>query len=170
MGVGLAKNNKPTPDRMLVLHLAVSDVNKQLLLGNAKFVSYLISGLFLDIDHPRANLTDEIKAWNQQMHAECFAQIAMYDPGRSVLLENPAVSEALEAVTERGMSEQARTFAQTALVAMKGEELRMRMEGDTHVMLSYQWNSQKIVERLNNELKIRGYLTWFDLINMKGST
>ena len=37
-------------------------------------------------------------------------------------------------------------------------------------MLSYQWDSQTIVERLNISLLSRGYLTWFDLSNMKGAT
>ena len=37
-------------------------------------------------------------------------------------------------------------------------------------MLSYQWSSQAIVQRLDTSLLSRGYLTWFDLSNMKGST
>ena len=45
--------------------------NKPLLLANSDFIPYCISGLFLDPDHPRANLKDEIKLWNQQTHAEC---------------------------------------------------------------------------------------------------
>ena len=37
-------------------------------------------------------------------------------------------------------------------------------------MLSYQWNVQATIKRLNESLIARGYVTWFDLTNMKGST
>jgi hypothetical protein len=33
-----------------------------------------------------------------------------------------------------------------------------------------QWNSQATIERLDEVLIGRGYVTWFDLTNMKGST
>ena len=36
-------------------------------------------------------------------------------------------------------------------------------------MLSYQWDAQAVIERLNISLQCRGYLTWFDLTNMKGA-
>ena len=39
-----------------------------------------------------------------------------------------------------------------------------------HVMLSYQWDAQATIQRLNEWLIARGYATWFDLTNMKGST
>ena len=35
-------------------------------------------------------------------------------------------------------------------------------------MLSYQWNVQATIKRLNESLIARGYVTWFDLTNMKG--
>ena len=36
--------------------------------------------------------------------------------------------------------------------------------------LQYQWSSQATIQRVNQSLTNRGYRTWFDLINMKGST
>ena len=33
-----------------------------------------------------------------------------------------------------------------------------------------QWNSQATIQRTNDSLNERGYVTWFDLTNMKGST
>ena len=33
-----------------------------------------------------------------------------------------------------------------------------------------QWNVQATIQRLNESLIERGYVTWFDLTNMKGST
>ena len=35
---------------------------------------------------------------------------------------------------------------------------------------SDQWDVQAIIARLNESLIARGYVTWFDLTNMKGST
>ena len=31
-----------------------------------------------------------------------------------------------------------------------------------------QWDHQRLVQRVNESLLSRGYLTWFDLTNMKG--
>ena len=33
-----------------------------------------------------------------------------------------------------------------------------------------QWDAQAMISRVNDSLLARGYLTWFDLTNMKGST
>ena len=140
MGIGYAgRITKPTPDKIQVLELCISDKSKPLLLANTTlFIPYLINGLFLDPDHPRADLKDEIKLWNQETHVECLAQLALFPPGRDALLQNPAVSEALVAVAQQGMSEQARDYAQAALMALSGDELQMRTEGQKHLMLSYQ--------------------------------
>ena len=134
MNVGfVGRVSKPTADRILVLELVISDANKTLLLANPIFIPYLISGLFIDPDHARADLKDEIKLWNQQTHAECFAQLALFAPGREALLANPAVSEALVEVSERGMSQEACDHAAAALKGLSGEELQMRTEGDKHM-------------------------------------
>ena len=134
MGVGYnGRGLKPAADRMMVLELVISDANKPLLLANDMFIPYLICGLFLDPDHPRADLKDEIKLWNQQTHAECLAQVALFPAGRDALLKIPAVSEALVSVTERGLSEEACEFAKAALKSLRGDELQMRTEGDKHM-------------------------------------
>ena len=134
MKVGfVGRVSKPTADKIMVLELVISDANKTLLLANPIFIPYLISGLFIDLNHPRADLKDEIKVWNQQTHAECFAQLALFPAGREALLANPAVSEALVEVSERGMSEEACEYAAAALQGLSGEELQMRTEGDKHM-------------------------------------
>ena len=139
MGIGYGGLiGKPTVTSMQVLELCISDMTKPLLLANTTFIPYLINGLFLDPDHPRADLKDEITLWNQETHVECLAQLALFPPGRDALLQNPAVSEALVAVAQQGMSEQARDYAQAALMALSGDELQMRTEGQKHLMLSYQ--------------------------------
>ena len=38
------------------------------------------------------------------------------------------------------------------------------------VMRADQWSSQATIQRANESLIARGFVTWFDLTNMKGST
>jgi hypothetical protein len=140
MGIGYgARLSKPTADKIQVLELCISDKIKPLLLANPKLIPYLINGLFLDPDHPRANLKDEIKLWNQETHVECLAQLALFPPGRDALLQSPAVSDALVAVSEQGMSQEAKKFADAALLALSDKKLEVVAVGEQlHLMLSYQ--------------------------------
>jgi hypothetical protein len=39
-----------------------------------------------------------------------------------------------------------------------------------HDCVSDQWSVQSTIQRTNDALIERGYVTWFDLTNMKGST
>ena len=128
--------SKPNLDNMMALDLCVSDKNKELLLANPAFIPYLISGLVLGVDHPRADLKDDIKLWNQTMHAECFAQLALFSPGRDAMRSDPSVAEALQTVATEGLCAESRDFAKAALMAMSDEELHRRTEGQKHVMLS----------------------------------
>ena len=38
------------------------------------------------------------------------------------------------------------------------------------ILFADQWNVQATIQRLNESLIAREYVTWFDLTNMKGST
>ena len=76
----------------------------------------------------------------------------------------------MQSVVESGMSEGARELAAAALTALSDKKLELVTEGQKHVMLSYQWDHQAIIKRLNECLIARSYATWFDLTNMKGST
>jgi len=51
-------------------------------------------------------------------------------------------------------------------MALSDQQLQVRMEGEKHVMLSYQWDHQTLMQRIHDSLLSRGYLTWFDLQNM----
>jgi hypothetical protein len=132
-----------------------------------------------------------------------------------VLLGDLSVMAALQAVSESGMTAEARQFAQGALLALSEKE-RPRAattEGQKHVMLSCeplyrtfnithqtmtwsarcsihgsfepalvgpksfallppcgvdQWDVQATIKRINESLIARGYVTWFDLTNLKG--
>ena len=161
---------QPTADSIQALELTISDKNKSLLLANKEFVPYLVDALLLDPDHPRAGMKEEHKIWCQEHHVECLAQLAVYEPAREALLQDPTVLPALRAVSEAGLSAEARELAGAALLALSNEKLEMVMEGQKHVMLSYQWDFQATVKRINESLLKRGFVTWFDLTNMKGST
>ena len=139
-----------------------SDANKILLLANHDFIPYLIGGLLLDPHHPRADMADDVKVWLQNTHAECFAQLAVFGPGREALRQDSDVAEALHEVADKGLSEQSRELASQALMAMSDTELHVITEGQMHVMLSYQWAHQPIIIRVHESLLRRGYVMWFD--------
>ena len=93
--------------------------------------------------------------------------------GRDALLQDPTAAEALQQVVAEGWTKEARLSAESALAAMSdrqpdtgGHEYR----GQKHVMLSYQWDVQETAKRIVAELEMRGYLLWFDLNDMSGST
>ena len=168
--VGFYKTTKPTANSIMALELCISDANKPLLLASPDFIPYLVDALLLDPDHPRAGMKQELKSWCQAHHAECLAQLAVFEPAREPLRKDPSVIPALEAVAEGGLSAEARQYAQAALLALSDKELHVHVDGQQHIMLSYQWAHQQTIERLNESLIGRGYVTWFDLTNMKGST
>jgi hypothetical protein len=155
----------------MALELCISDATKPLLLSSPDFIPYLVDALLIDPSHPRAEMKEELRSWCQTHHCECFAQVAVFAPAREALRQDPSVIPALEAVVEIGLSAQARDFAQAALLALSDKELQALSDGEQlHVMLSYQWDGQATVMRINESLIARGYVTWFDLTNMKGST
>lgn len=135
-GNGWSVHFTPNAHNIFALELCVSDVHKKLLLNNKDFIPYLIDALLLDPAHPRAGMADEHKSWLQTNTAECLAQLAVFEPGRDALLQAPTVAEALQGVSERGLSEQSREDATAALRALKCQKLQMRAEGQKHIMLS----------------------------------
>ena len=80
-GEGLRAAEKPSPDKIKIVDLCVSDKNKPLLLENVALIPYLVDALLLDPEHPRAGMKSELKAWCQQYHAEALAQLAMHPEG-----------------------------------------------------------------------------------------
>ena len=93
---------------------------------------------------------------------ECLAQLAVYEPAREMLRQDPTVLPSLQAVRDSGLSAEAREIAGAALLALSDKKLHTVMEGQKHVMLSYQWDYQVTIGRLNECLIARGYSTWFD--------
>jgi hypothetical protein len=169
--IGYKRNSKPTADNIFTAQLCLSDLNKPLLLANSRFLPFVVDALLLDPDHPRAGMKEELKIWCQEHHCEALLQLAVHEDSREALRRDQSVVPALEAVAQTGMSQVARERAAAALVALSDKALVMLAEGSQkHVMLSYQWDAQSAIVRLNESLIARGYVTWFDLTNMKGST
>ena len=131
---------KPSAGSIMALDLCVSDKNKPLILANAGFIPYLVDALLLDPGHPRADMALELKTWCQEHHAECLAQLAMFEPAREALCQDPSVIPALEAVAEAGLSAEARKFADATLQVLSGKQPGMVVEEggqiQMHVMLS----------------------------------
>ena len=112
------------------------------------------------------HLTRDVLCALAQDFAEAIAQLAMFPPGREALLQDPTVAEALQQVVADGWTSEARLSAESALAALSdrkpdAEQHEHRKEGQQHVMASYQWDVQEVVKRIVNELKVRGYRTWF---------
>ena len=154
-----------------VVHLCISDVNKALLIRSPDLMKLLIEALLLDPEHTRQDQLETTKGTLQHDAAECFMQLALYEPGRDVLQQSPGVLDALRMLVDKALTEEARKCAEGVLVALDPQvEAISGFCGDQfHVMMSYQWAVQKTVKRIVTELQRRGYAVWFDLECMKGS-
>eukprot|EP01052_Picozoa_sp_SAG31_P038851 SAG31_NODE_5268_length_2641_cov_1.748230_3_plen_138_part_00 len=81
--------------------------------------------------------------------------------------------QALQQVAAEGWEQEARMHAEAALAALvdcQRNPEHAQDPGQKHIMVSYQWNVQEVVRRIVSELQARGFRTWFDLEDMKGST
>ena len=101
-----------------------------------------------------------------QDFAEAIQQLAAFPPGREALLQEPSVVDALQEVVDKGWTDEAKEHAAGALMALSDHQPdaeRAVAPDQRHVMMSYQWDAQEIVQRIVNELQGRGYTLWFDL-------
>ena len=133
-----------------IVHLCVSDTNKAMLVqsGSSGLIALLLDALFLEADHVRKDAS--MKAPIQTNAADCFLQIAVFEPGRELLLNNPAVMGALHALADgSAMTEEGQLSAARALVAIEGvirglaPDIHIEGGEDSvkHIMISYQWVS-----------------------------
>ena len=79
----------------------------------------------------------ELQATFQCTCVEALQQLALYAPGREAMLNEAFIVTALDEVVERGLTNEARLFARTALLALSEKQL-VSKDGQKHVMLSYQ--------------------------------
>ena len=126
-----------------VVHLSISDGQKQLLVKSPGLLTLLHHALFAEDDsHPRKDMAERNRAGIQLDGCECVAQLALFDQGRQLLQQDSLIITALEVVREHGLSPEAKETAGSALMALRGME---NLSGShehivvEHVMLSYQW-------------------------------
>ena len=159
-----------------VLNLCVSDHNKTLLIQSPALIPLLLEMLLLDPTHQRqtdGTMPDAVKAAVQADAAECFMQIAVFEPqGRELLQGEAAAMDALRALAGgQAATSTAQISAHGALMAIQGkaalatscDELYGAEEVESHVMMSYAWHCQVTITRIVRSLQSRGYRLWFDL-------
>ena len=95
-----------------------------------------LDALLLDPEHRRQKLPLPAREWLQTHIAECFAQLAVYAPGKEALLKAEGVTDTLQHVADKGLSSLAKDFASNALMALSDKQLNHDTEGQLHVMLS----------------------------------
>ena len=120
-----------------VVHLCISDANKLLLMQSPLLTRLLVEALLVDPAHPRQEQADAVKAGIQCDAAECFMQLALFDPARDALKQDAEVLDSLRAVVEKGITEEAKKSAEGALMALDPKEGHREIDPDSlHVMMS----------------------------------
>jgi hypothetical protein len=128
------------------IQLCISDKNKLLLLKCPDLTNMMIEALLLDPSHSRQDQAAGTKAQIQRDAAECFAQLALFEPTREMLARDPAVLDALRTLAGGASTVEAQHCAEGALMSLAPENmLRGELSIDTenlHIMMSYQWGVQ----------------------------
>ena len=98
----------------------------------------LLGALFLDSEHPRKDMDEPLRAGIQSDGAECFLQLALFEPGRELLEQHPEALDALRALVDgAALTEEARLSARSALAAVEGVAPGSAPAGDDkHIMMS----------------------------------
>ena len=81
----------------------------------------LLDALFLDPEHPRKGMDETLRAGIQRDGAECFLQLALFEPGKQLLEQHPEALDALRVLVDgAALTEEARLSASAALAAVEG--------------------------------------------------
>ena len=81
----------------------------------------LLDALFLDPEHPRKDMDEALRAGIQRDGAECFLQLALFEPGKQLLEQHPEALDALRVLVDgAALTEEARLAASAALAAVEG--------------------------------------------------
>eukprot|EP01048_Picozoa_sp_COSAG05_P019267 COSAG05_NODE_2974_length_2448_cov_2.235419_2_plen_289_part_00 len=174
-----------------IVDIVISDANKLAVVQHSHAIDDLVAGLLVDQDPLNRRAQDgAIKL--QTTCALALQNLALSDIGKDPLRSHDGVMSALRKMTAEeggaGMSEEARRYASGALFELD-EALRQKVkakaaeaaesssqeEGSSsaaveHVMLSYNWDHQVAIKRINTALKARNYTVWIDIEKMQGST
>jgi hypothetical protein len=148
-------------------------------LSCAEFLPLLVEGLLIDPQHPRQAIDATVRTRIQRDFAECMQQLSLFPPGCAALRAAPHVVDTLRQLCDRAFGDAAADCARGALMQLtnlsddeSGPARTAKLEtsaSQSHVMMSYQWDSQSTVKRIVAELKRRQYLVWLDVECMQGS-
>ncbi|XP_070554360.1 uncharacterized protein [Ptychodera flava] len=152
-----------------IIRLAANDGNKEALVQRG--VLPLLTKLLKDDSTEKENELAAVAIWNLSFHDKNKDKI-QEEPGcvdnlkRLKHSSNQALQKACEGTLwQLGGMEQ-----QIEMKSLIGE-LDNVSEGKVgHVMISYQWDCQKLMVKLKDKLKAAGYKVWMDVEQMAGST
>lgn len=125
-----------------------ADANKKLLLHTSEPIKLITEALLLDPEHVRNrgdfSQRQEVRGAIQRDAAECFMQLVLFDPSQDMLKQEPSVLDALRMLVDKALTEEARQYAEGALMILDPEAAAHdEVDVDTqHVMVSYQWAAQ----------------------------
>ena len=89
--------------------------------GNNALIPTLLDALFLDPEHPRKDMDETLRTGIQCDGAECFLQLALFEPGKQLLEQHPEALDALRVLVDgAALTEEARLAASAALAAVEG--------------------------------------------------
>ena len=143
-------------------HLAINDENKEIL-GKNGAIRVLTSILQTSND-------DEERA----SAARALWMLAFKESNKDVIRQEKGALDTLRAL-HHSRNPEVQKAAAGALWEMEGKTARNNTEKGkeaigNHVMISYQWDAQKVLVEVKNKLQASGYRVWMDLEQMGGST
>nr|XP_006816976.1 PREDICTED: uncharacterized protein LOC100367825 [Saccoglossus kowalevskii] len=142
-----------------LIYLAANDANK------VKFVNNDVLPLLV------ATLTSECSTEEHCLAATAIWTLAFHADNKDRIRKEEGC---LEALTKLQHSDNSglKKACNGALWELRdgGESVTRAVESSGHVMISYQWNCQKLMVQVKNRLKDAGFKVWMDVEQMGGST
>ena len=143
-------------------HLAINDTNKRVL-GQKGAIQVLVSMITTSSDN--GEKASAVKAlW----------MLAFDENNKNLIAQQEGALDTLRQLQHSEVPD-VQKGAAGALWEIEGKTAR-KQAGETrevssnHVMISYQWDSQKVLVEVKNKLQASGYRVWMDLEQMGGST
>eukprot|EP01046_Picozoa_sp_COSAG06_P055659 COSAG06_NODE_10299_length_1707_cov_2.677861_2_plen_535_part_01 len=170
-----------------IVDIVISDANKPFVVQHSHAIDDLVAGLLVDDDPLKRRAQDGA----DKLQATCalaLQNLALSDIGKGPLRSHDGVMVALRKVVAAdggcGMSNEAYQYASGALFELdeavrktakakaptSAANLSSQHDAVEHVMLSYNWDHQPTIKRINTALKARDYSVWIDIEKMQGST
>ena len=143
-------------------HLAINDTNKRVL-GQKGAIQVLVSMITTSSDN--GEKASAVKAlW----------MLAFDENNKNLIAQQEGALDTLRQL-QHSEDPDVQKAAAGALWEIEGKTARKQAEetrevSSNHVMISYQWDSQKVLVEVKNKLQASGYRVWMDLEQMGGST